>query len=73
MIKIVVEMGVYINIGKLVKVNNYCIHVRAVSCHCQFSGVIDKTVVQIASATGIGYQHDGSMRFSNKLTYALNC
>ena len=69
MIKIVVEMGVYINIGKLVKVNNYCI----CACHCQFSGVIHKTVVRIASATGIGYQHDGSMRFSNKLTYALNC
>ena len=36
------------------------------------SGVICKTAVQTASATGIGYRHDRSMRFSNKLTYALN-
>ena len=36
------------------------------------SGVIGKTVVRIASAIGTGYRHDGSMRFSNKLTYALN-
>ena len=36
------------------------------------SGVIGKAVVRIASATGIGYRHDRSMRFSNRLTYALN-
>ena len=36
------------------------------------SGVIGPTVVRIANATGIGYRHDGSIRFSNKLTYALN-
>ena len=36
------------------------------------SGIIGKTVMRIASATGIGYQSDSSMRFSNKLTYALN-
>ena len=36
------------------------------------SGVIGKTVVQIASAICIGYRHNRSMRFSNKLTYALN-
>ena len=35
------------------------------------SGVIGPTVVRIANATGIGYRHDGSIRFSNKLTYAL--
>ena len=33
------------------------------------SGVIGPTVVRIANATGIGYRHDGSIRFSNKLTY----
>ena len=33
------------------------------------SGVIGPTVVWIANATGIGYRHDGSMRFSNKLNY----
>ena len=27
------------------------------------------TVVRIANATGIGYPHNGSMKFSNKLTY----
>ena len=37
------------------------------------SGVIGPTVVRIANATGIGYRHDGRIRFSNKLTYALNC
>ena len=37
------------------------------------SGIIDKTVVRIVSDTDIGYGHDRSMRFSNKLTYALNC
>ena len=36
------------------------------------SGVIGPTVVRIANATGIGYRHDGSIRFSNKLTFALN-
>ena len=36
------------------------------------SGVIGPTVVRIANATCIGYRHDGSMRFSNKLKYALN-
>ena len=36
------------------------------------SGVIGPTVERIANATGIGYRHDGSIRFSNKLTYALN-
>ena len=36
------------------------------------SGVIGPTVVRIANATGIGYRHDGSIRFSNKHTYALN-
>ena len=36
------------------------------------SGVIGPTVVRIANATGIGSRHDGSLRFSNKLTYALN-
>ena len=36
------------------------------------SGVISPTVVRIANATGIGYRHDGSIRFSNKLTHALN-
>ena len=36
------------------------------------SGVIGPTVVRIANATGIGYRHDGIIRFSNKLTYALN-
>ena len=35
-------------------------------------GVIGPTVVRIASATGIGYRHDGRIRFSNKLTHALN-
>ena len=33
------------------------------------SCVIDPTVVRIANATGIGYRHDGGIRFSNKLTY----
>ena len=33
------------------------------------SGVIGPTVVRIANTTGIGYRHDGSIRFSNKLTY----
>ena len=37
------------------------------------SGVICKTVARIAIPTGIGYQHDRSTRFSNKLTYAFNC
>ena len=36
------------------------------------SGVIGPTVVRIANATGIGYRHDGRIRFSNKLTHALN-
>ena len=36
------------------------------------SGVIGPTVVRIANATGIGYRHDGNIRFSNKLMYALN-
>ena len=36
------------------------------------SGVIGPTVVPIANATGIGYRHDGSIRFSYKLTNALN-
>ena len=35
-------------------------------------GVISKTVVRIASATGIGYRHYWRMRFYNKLAYALN-
>ena len=35
------------------------------------SGVIGPTVMRIANATGIGYRHDGSIRFSNKLMYAL--
>ena len=38
----------------------------------QISGIIGKTVVQIATAPGIGYLHDRLMRFSNKLMYALN-
>ena len=37
------------------------------------SCVIGPTVVRIANATGIGYRHDGSVRFSYKLTFALNC
>ena len=36
------------------------------------SGVIGPTVVRIANATGIGYRHDGSIRFSNMHMYALN-
>ena len=36
------------------------------------SGVIGPTVVRIANATGIGYRHDGSIRFSYKLTNVLN-
>ena len=36
------------------------------------SGVIGPTVMRIANATGIGYRHDGSIRFSYKLTNALN-
>ena len=36
------------------------------------SDVIGPTVVRIANATGIGYRHDSSMRFSSKLMYALN-
>ena len=38
------------------------------------SGVIGTTVVRIANATGIGYRHDGSIRFSfsNKLTFNLS-
>ena len=36
------------------------------------SGVIGPTVVRIANATGIGYRHDRSIRFSYKLTNALN-
>ena len=35
-------------------------------------GVISKTVMRIASSIGIGYWHDGSMRFFNRLTYAFN-
>ena len=35
-------------------------------------GIIGPTVLRIANATGIGYRHDGNIRFSNKLTYALN-
>ena len=38
----------------------------------RISGVIGPTVVRIANATGIGYRHDGSVRFSNKLTHVLN-
>ena len=34
--------------------------------------LIDTTVMRIANATGIGYRHDGIMRFSNKVLYALN-
>ena len=34
-------------------------------------GVIGKTFGQIASATGIGYWHNGSMKFSNKLTMEI--
>ena len=30
------------------------------------SGVIGPTVVRIANATGIGYRHDGSIRYYNK-------
>ena len=33
-------------------------------------GVIGKTVMRTTSAIGIGYRHDGSMRFSIKLIYA---
>ena len=36
------------------------------------SGVIGPTVVRIANAICIGYRHDGSRRFNNKLKYALN-
>ena len=36
------------------------------------TGVIGQTVVRIANATSIGYRHDVNLRFSNKLTYALN-
>ena len=36
------------------------------------TGVIGLTVVRIANATDIGYRHDGSIRFSNKLTQVLN-
>ena len=36
------------------------------------SGVIGPTVVRIANTTGIGYRHDGSIRFSNKLTHVFN-
>ena len=36
------------------------------------SGVIGPTVVGIANTTGIGYRHDGSIRFSNKLTHVFN-
>ena len=36
------------------------------------SGVIGPTVVRIANATGIGYRHDGSIRFSYKLMNASN-
>ena len=35
-------------------------------------GIIGPNVVRIANATGIGYWHDGSIIFSDKLTYALN-
>ena len=35
-------------------------------------GVIGPTVVRVADTTGIGYQHDRSMRFSNKLTRVFN-
>ena len=35
------------------------------------SGVICMILVRIASATDIGYRHNGSKRFSNKLTHAL--
>ena len=38
----------------------------------RISGVIGPTVVRIANATGIGYRHDESIRFSNMLMYALN-
>ena len=34
-------------------------------------GVIGPTVVRIANTTGIGYRHDGSIRFSNKLTVRM--
>ena len=36
------------------------------------SGVMGPTVVRIASATGIGYRHDGRIRFTKKHTYVLN-
>ena len=36
------------------------------------SGVIGPTVMRIANATGIGHRHNGSIRFSYKLTNALN-
>ena len=36
------------------------------------SGVIGPTVVRIANTTGLGYRHDGSIRFSNKLTHVFN-
>ena len=36
------------------------------------SGVIGPTVVRIANTTGIGYRHDRSIEFSNKLTYVFN-
>ena len=36
------------------------------------SGVIGPTVVRIANTTGVGYRHDGSIIFSNKLTYVFN-
>ena len=35
------------------------------------NGIISKIVVWMASATGIGYRHDGRIRFSKKLMYAL--
>ena len=35
------------------------------SAQRSLSGVIGKTVIRIASATGIGYRHNRSMRFSN--------
>ena len=35
------------------------------------SGVIGPTVVRIANATGIGYRHDGSIRFSYKLLISV--
>ena len=44
------------------------IRTRVVPISC----IIGKTIVQIASDTGIGYRHARSMRFSNKLMYALN-